>query len=128
MIDRTAVNPRGGAGLEAAEREAERPQGIGERARRMHPVRSALSGVLPHKDFAAQVGAGAEHGGLHPVDRAQRGDDGGHAAVLRADIDDFGLLEVEVFLVFERALHIEVILLAVGLRAQAVDRRTLAAV
>ena len=127
-INAAAMDPGGGAGLEAAQREPVGHQRLGQLGGGVGAVGAAVVVGLPHKDAAAQRGAGGNDAAVAAVVAAQRRHNAHNVAVLHIHAGDLRLVDVEVFGFFQGVLHPDVIPLAVGLHPQTVDRRPLAPV
>ena len=128
IVDRRPVEPGWRAGLEAAEREAERVERSGERDGGL--VAHAASGhaLFAQMDHAAQERAGGDHHG--PAgDLASVGErDAGHAGGADLQSGRFGLDHGQAGRLRDERLHRQSIELTVGLGAWALHGGTLAAV
>ena len=87
-----------------------------------------MQDALPGDDGAVEVRPGRDDDGAHAVFRAELRHNAADVPVLRPNLRDGGLLEIEVRLALEQALHMLLIAAAVCLRAQGVHGRALAAV
>ena len=127
-VHAACVDPRRSAGLEAAQRHTERGEALGERPARGEAVRPRVAQHLTDYGAALEVGTGANYSGAAAPDGAVCRGDIGDSAVFDADLDRLGLDEPEVRLLLERELHDLLVAAPVGLGAQRVHRRALAAV
>ena len=127
-VDCARIHARRRAGLEAAHAQPQRLTALGERPGGGQPVGAGIAQHVAHDRASAQVCARGEHGGAAAVDGAVCRHDGADMSVLRLDGDDLRLLDAQVRLQLERVLHHGLILAPVGLRAQRVHGRALAAV
>ncbi len=127
-IDAGAQHPRGGAGLEPAQADAELPQRGGQERGGEHAVRPAFVRDLAHEDFAGQIGAGRKDDRLCRERGAEAGRQLPQAAPARRDGDDLRLAQQQAGLALQLALHDFAVLAPVDLRPQRMDGRPLAAV
>ena len=116
------------AGLEPLQAQAEGAQRVGQRPGSRQSVRPALARIVADDDAPAEESARGDDHRLCRVTRADRGHDRADRAVFGLDRDDFILHQTQVLLLLERVLHIGAVFDAVGLRAQRVHGRALAAV
>ena len=129
VVDAVAAHPGRGAGLKTAQMNAQPFERLAQTHRGVQAVRAALVGDIAHIDAAVQEGAGADDGRLHRIHRAELGDNFfNRAALVQTDVADLRLDDVQALLLFQPALHLVVVGLAVRLDAQAVHRRALAPV
>ena len=127
-IHRPGVDARRCAGFEAAHRQAQRAQALGQGDRRRKSVRPLGLDGLAHDGAAVQIGAGGDdHRPAAPDGAGARGDRA-DMPVLHADVDHLRLLEAQMLLPLQRQLHHFLIAPPIRLRAQGVHRRALAAV
>ncbi len=127
--DAGAVQPGGGAGLQAAEGEVQAGQGVRQADRRglADPSGRGLGGA--DVDHAAEEGAGGQDGGGAGVAGAVGRVDRGQAAVRgELQVFDRGFGDAEVRGLGQQVLDGGAIQGTVGLRAGAADRGALAAV
>ena len=140
-VYRTAVYPRGGAGLEPANRQAQFLDGGGQRRGGEGAVGTAFIRHVAYIDAAAQectrckydgsgIVAGAQAGdglpaggGLRPI--GQAGDIPTLFYAQGAQGDYLSLAKFQVLLLFQGGLHVTAVSPSVDLRAQAVNRGTL---
>ncbi len=127
-VHRPPVDPGRRAGLEPAHGKAEAGANLPQRQGCGQPVGAGIRHRFADDGPSSQVGAGADDGGPAPVDRARCGGDGTDPSVFPADIDDFGLLDPEIFLLFQGVLHDGLVQAPVRLGPQAVYGRALAPV
>ena len=127
-IDGASVDARGGAGLEAADGEAQIHQVLRQRVCRQQALGAAVPAALANDDAGLQVHARAHDGGAAADLRACGGLHTRHAAVLHENLLDLRLAQVELFAIIHRTAHALLVFLLVGLGAQRVHRRTLAGV
>ena len=127
-IDAARVDARGRSGLEPAHPQAEGAQALAQLRRGAQAVRPGVQDALPGDDGAVEVRPGSDDDGAHAVFRAELRHNAADVPVLRPDLRDGSLLEIEVRLTLEQALHVLLIAAAVCLRAQGVHGRALAAV
>ena len=120
-VDGPGVHPGGRARLEPAEGEARLAEALGEGVGPEHAVGAAPLGHGADDGLAPQVGAGADHHRLGPVDGAGVRLDPGDLAGLGEQAGDLSLLHPEVFLGFQGVLHDLLVLPPVGLGPQGVD-------
>ena len=127
-IDAAAIDARGRAGFKAAQGDLKlikrrRKRGCGE-----HAVRSAFIGNVADIDAPAEERAGCKYHAFRGVFGFQARGEMPKTLVIAGQIHDFRLFDVEIFLLFERVLHIFRVFAAVNLGAQGMHRRTFAAV
>ena len=127
-VDRARIHARRRAGLEAAHAQPQRLAALGQRPGSRQPVRSGIAQHIAHDRAPVQIRARGEHCRAAAVDGAVCRHDGADAAALRLDGDDLRLLDAQVRLQLECVLHHGLVFPPVGLRAQRVHGRALAAV
>ena len=127
-IDGFPVEPRRGAGLEAAHREPQPPQ----RVRKAHggefPRPPGGVAHQPHVDQPLEEGPGGEHHRLAPVADVDVRIDPHRRVPFRDDRVDDRLLHVEALRRLQRLLQPEAVQLLVGLGPRRADGRPLAGV
>ena len=114
--------------MEAAQVQAQRLQVVSKAQCGVHAVGAGGLHALAGDDGAVEIGAAGDDDGLGVIDGAQPGADAGNPAVLGENFHDLGLLELEVFLLFQGQLHDLLVLAAVGLGPEGMDGGTLAPV
>ena len=127
-VDGPGVDSGRGSRLEPAKGQPRLQQAPGQGIRPEHPVGAAAADHLAHDGGAAQVGARADDGGLHPVDGPGLGLNAGDSAVFREEVGDLPLLHPQVGLLLQGVLHDALVQAAVGLGPEGVDGRSLAPV
>ena len=127
-IHTPGVDPGGRARLEAAQAQPQLLQASGEGEGGGQPVRAGVPGQLPHDGTPAQMGTCGDDHRAHGIDPAGGGAHGPDRSVLREDVGDLSLLEPEVLLTLQGALHDLLVFPPVGLGPQGPDRRSLSLV
>ena len=128
-VDAAAIDPRGRAGLKAPEGKSKSPQTVAETDGGVHTVGAGSVVAFAGNDPAGKIGAGADNHGPGGINSPQLGHHGSNAAgFVQPNLGNHGLLEVEIFLLLQGVLHELLILPAVCLRPERMDRRALAAV
>ena len=92
------VDPGRGAGLEAAQGEAQPLQALGQRSGGLEPVGPRSCGPPLPQWCGPQIGAGGDDAGAHPEHRPGGGDHSGDRPVLGQDVHHLGLAQEQVFL------------------------------
>ena len=127
-IDGAAVDAGGGAGLEAANGEAQIHQILGQRVGRQQALGAAVPAAFADDNARLQIYAGADDGRLAGDAGARGGLHARHMAALHIDLLNLRLAQIQLFAVVHRAAHTLLVLLLVGLGAQTVHRRAFAGV
>ena len=96
-------------GLEAPDRESGFHKAARQLVCRKYPIRAAGIHDLADDDLAAQVGSGRDNNRLGAVDRSGCADHGNRPISFKLDPDDFCLLQSQVFLIFQPALHFRLV-------------------
>ena len=127
-IHRAAVDARRRTGLEPAHAKPEGFQALGQPDARLHAVGTRGIGALAGDDARVQIRARGNHDRFYFIHRAEPRRNRRNVPVCQTDGDDHRLLEIQMFLPLEDALHILLIFPPVCLRAQRMNGRTLAEV
>ena len=91
-IHAAAVHPGGRARLEPAEGDPQLSQALRQGRRGGQTVGAAVPCDLPHDGAPGEIGARADDGGPHLIDRTVDGADSGDRPVFRQDVGDLRLL------------------------------------
>ena len=117
-IHRPCVDPRRRSGLEPPQRQTQRQQPLRQRRGGVHAVGAALLNALADDGAPVEIGARADHGGLHLKHRACPQHHLCYPAVLRPNIHHLALPHRQVGLALQRVLHHLLVFPAVGLCPQ----------
>ena len=127
-INASPVDPGRGAGFEPPQGKPQLAQPVGKADAGVHSVRAGGNNAFTGDNGAVQIGAGGDHHGTGGVAGAQLGDHALHMTVFYLNVHNLRLLEFQMLLLFQGALHIHLISLAICLGAQGMDGGTLAPV
>ena len=120
-IDAPAVDAGGRAGFEAAKVQPKSAQIVRQSHAGVHPVRAGGDDALAGDDGAVQVRSRGDNHGLRAVLRPQLGAHTGDRVLRSQDFHDLRLLQLQIFLQFQRVLHILPVFYPVGLSAEGMD-------
>ena len=126
VIDRTAVDARRRAGLEASDTQRQCAQAFRETVRRRIAGASARRLLESDVDLAAEKRADRKHDRTRRELEAHGSDDAGNAAVLDRGVGDLGLEQRQVRLVLDDRADRLLVERTVGLRARRANGRTFA--
>ena len=125
-INRSAVDSRGSAGLEAHQLDSERGKRRRKSARGEKSVGAALVVDVADENAAVEISSRANDCRLAFPDLAELSSDGRYRAILDLNIHDLSLHETEIRRCLKRVLHYILIFLAIRLNSLGMHRRALA--
>ena len=90
----------------------------------MHPIRAGFVDTFAGDHRGIEISAGTNNGSFYLIHRAKAGNDSRYLSIFHTNIRDHGLLQIQILLLFQNALHILLILAAICLSAQRMNCRT----